>query len=103
TYGFDDTAVLAADVLRIGLVEYPAQLAAAADSQRDSPSGPAARAAAEDAKRKAEAAMAAAVNAVGKGANPGDEGRRVLAGFLATHIPDVASSLGAHVSLPSLR
>ncbi|HEV8622851.1 MAG TPA: hypothetical protein VG034_00220, partial [Acidimicrobiia bacterium] len=102
-YGFDDTAALAADVLRIGMVEYPAQLAAAAESQRDTPSGPAARAAAEDAKRKAEAAMAAAVNAVGKGARPGDEGRRVLAGFLANHIPDVASSLGTHVSLPSLR
>ena len=103
SYGYPDTAPLAADVLRIGLVEYPAQLATAATSEGDTPSGQAARAAAEEAQRKAEAAMAAAVNAVGKGARPGPDGCRVLAGFLATHITDLASSLDTNISVSSLR
>lgn len=96
-------AALAADVLRIGLVEYPAQVVGAATCQGDTPSGEAARVAAENAQRRAEAAMAAAIDAAGKGAHPGPEGRRVLAGFLATHIADVASSLGSQISVPSLR
>jgi hypothetical protein len=103
SYGYPDTAPLAADVLRIGLVEYPAHLADAARSEGDTPSGQAARAAAEEVQRKAEAAMAAAVDAVGKGARLGPEGCRVLAGFLASHIGDVASSLDTNISLPSLR
>jgi hypothetical protein len=103
SYGFLQTAALAAAVLRIGLVEYPAQLADAAKAGGDTPAGQATRAAADDAKRKAEAGMAAAVSAIGNGARPGPEGRLVLAGFLATHVSDLASSLDTEISLPNWR
>lgn len=92
-------AQLAADVLRIGLVEYPAAVAAAAvvgTSDLEAATAAAVGAAGEM-RRAAAKAMADAIEAVGKGADLDPPGKLVLAEFLAENITDVAASLTTQV------
>jgi hypothetical protein len=90
-------AKLAASVLRIGLIDYPAQLE---ESARGS-SAHDVVAAAEAAGRAAEGTMGDSVNALKKGVHVGPDGKLVLAEFLAANMSDVETLLTARDTNPS--